>query len=113
MQSFLTNSFAPFVIALLKVKLFQILNHLLEKPEAHHLFKMRDNNGRTPLHNSVLKGNLSQTLRLLAYNSKVDAVDQNGDTALHLAIKVTMIFGVGNGSPLLLNKLICLLGGQT
>lgn len=47
-----------------------------------------DKNKRTPLHRSVQRSNLSQTLALLSFEVNVDALDENGDTPLNIAVQV-------------------------
>ncbi len=49
----------------------------------------KDNKGMTPLHHAAVIGNTQFLLLLLQYNPSVNLneVDNNGDTALHLAIR--------------------------
>ncbi|VDN60298.1 unnamed protein product [Dracunculus medinensis] len=47
-----------------------------------------DKNKRTPLHRSVQRSNLSQTLALLSFEVNVDALDENGDTPLNIAVQI-------------------------
>ncbi|VDK26886.1 unnamed protein product [Anisakis simplex] len=68
--------------------------HILEGVGQTLDVNVRDGLKQTPLHCAVRRGSLEQTIALLAFGCDVNAVDEDGDTALHIAIQVrTLDYG--------------------
>ncbi|VDK56198.1 unnamed protein product [Anisakis simplex] len=71
-----------------------LLYHILEGVGQTLDVNVRDGLKQTPLHCAVRRGSLEQTIALLAFGCDVNAVDEDGDTALHIAIQVcTLDYG--------------------
>lgn len=80
------------IFYLSKGNIFQLLYHILGDLGDVVNINVRNGSNQTPLHCAVTRNDLSQSFALLTYNADVNIANYEGDTPLHISVKVYFTF---------------------